>query len=365
MPLSLLDQRAAALASANQVVTAAKSAGRSDLTATEVKAINDRLAEVDALDLKIAAADESSALLKRLGGTAGFSPTDSGVLAPQFKALHEAARAGQSISVEVPRKAFVAVSLPPIVTGTLVPGDYPGGSPRILDLFAPGQASGPTVRVYRVSSPGTAGQVAEGEQKPDAGIEVEPVDIAMVKIANTCKLSDDLTEDQPTFIGALQSELGMAVLSEENAYAAATILASSGLLTATGTNAIDGVADAIATLAATFGAVADAVVLNPSDLATIRKAKAVTSGDYLSDPFTAGPPSLHGLPITVTTRVAVGTVLVGSFKTAGTAFTRTALRIDLGLDTDDFSRNLRTARAEERVALGVTRPSHLVKLTVS
>ncbi len=363
---SLLEQRRDLIARATAIVDAAKSQNRADLTVAETKSINDHLAAVDALDLKIKAADDSADVFRRLSGKSpGLVLSDDAPGMAQFKSLFAAARAGQSLSVEIPRKAFVAVTLPTIVTGQFVPGDYPGLTPRILDLFAQQPATGPVQRIYRVSTPGTAEVVAEGAPKPDAGIEVEPVDVPLTKIAALCKLSDELSEDQPTFVSALQQELGMAVLSEENVYASGVILATSGVLTQGGDNVVDGVADSIAKLATTNGSIADGVVLHPNDLAAVRKSKADTSGTYVVDPQTSAPGSLHGLTLVVSTAVTAGTLLVGSFASAGTAYARSGLRIDLGLDADDFSHNLRTARAEERVALGLTRPGHLVKLTIT
>ena len=67
----------------------------------------------------------------------------------------------------------------------------------------------------------------------------------------------------------------------------------------------------------------------------------------------------------VSPSLAAGTVLVGSFATAGRMFTRGRPTISTGFVGDDFQRNLSTTRAEERLGLAVVRPSHLVKLTVT
>ncbi len=59
---------------------------------------------------------------------------------------------------------------------------------------------------------------------------------------------------------------------------------------------------------------------------------------------------MDGVPIIPTTLVTAGTFLMGSFDMA-TLYEKGGIMVEVGLDADDFTRNLRTIRAEWRGAL--------------
>lgn len=345
-------------------------AGNRNFTAAEQDDYERLSARLDHLDERIGTvqaagqhrAETEDAFRRIMGGPAGPTPGGTAETREAFGQLHEAAQSSTSRAVDVARRDFLAATLPPALGG-LYGGDYQD-TPSVMDLFTPQALESPVVRAYRVDTSASAGQVAEGATKPDAGITLDHEDVAAQKIASVIKVSDELKQDAPSFITTLQGELSRAVVDEENSYAISRILAAN-LATASGSSVIDGVADAIASLATTSGVAADGVVLNPADLAAVRKAKADTAGTYQVDPQTSAPNALHGLRLVATPKVDAGTVLVGRFATAGTGYVRDNLRVDVGLDGSDFMSNLFTMRAEERVALAVVRPAHLVKLTVS
>jgi hypothetical protein len=64
--VNLKQMRAAALKAAQDLIDAAKAAAR-DLTADEQATVEAKFAEVEELDVKIKAAEDSDALMKRLG----------------------------------------------------------------------------------------------------------------------------------------------------------------------------------------------------------------------------------------------------------------------------------------------------------
>ena len=152
----------------------------------------------------------------------------------------------------------------------------------------------------------------------------------------------------------------------ENARILAAFNGTSGILTGTGatTAVVDVIADAIAAQEAVSGKTPSAVIANPTVVAAIRKSKASTAGSYLLDPTAPGPSSIHGVPIVSTAATAAATAWV--VEASGvTIFRRGPLVVDFGVNADDFSKNLTTARAEERMGTAVTRPSSLTKLTLS
>ena len=82
------------------------------------------------------------------------------------------------------------------------------------------------------------------------------------------------------------------------------------------------------------------------------------------DPTAPGPSSIHGVPLISTAATAPGTAWVIE-ATGVTIFRRGPLSVEVGSNTDDWAKNLRTMRAEERVGAAVRRPSSLTKLTLT
>ena len=68
----------------------------------------------------------------------------------------------------------------------------------------------------------------------------------------------------------------------------------------------------------------------------------------------------------VTPAIAAGTALVGAFGTAATLYRKGGVSVEaVNTHADDFTNNMVTIRAEERVALALRQPLGLVKLTLS
>ena len=104
----------------------------------------------------------------------------------------------------------------------------------------------------------------------------------------------------------------------------------------------------------------DAVVVNPTDLATMLKAKATGSGDRLdSDGAFATPPNtMWGLPAIPSKVMPAGQALVGSFGIGATVFVREAVNVRISdSDQDDFLRNRFTMLGEGRFGLACWQPT--------
>jgi hypothetical protein len=96
----------------------------------------------------------------------------------------------------------------------------------------------------------------------------------------------------------------------------------------------------------------NAILMHPTDVTKLKVAK-VSSTDkrYIERlQLIAGQLTVDGVPIIPTTLVTVGTYLVGYFPLA-TLFTKGGINIQVGLDGNDFTKNLRTILAEWRGAL--------------
>jgi len=172
--------------------------------------------------------------------------------------------------------------------------------------------------------------------------------------------------DAPFLLSHLQQELTSAVVVKENSELLATFNVTSGVLTGTSTKAaaLDLLADAIAAQEAVNGILPSAVIMNPADLAVVRKAKASTGGEYFLDPLASTPPSVHGVRLVSSAVVASGTSWI--VNAAGVViYRRGPITVDIGYNADDWQTNQRTMRVEERFQTAVVRPSMLTKLTLT
>lgn len=99
--------------------------------------------------------------------------------------------------------------------------------------------------------------------------------------------------------------------------------------------------------------VPNGVVMNPYDVVRM-KLKKDGLGNYTMPPFSVmvagGPITVDGLQIVANSGVAVNTMYVGDF-TRGTVYSTDALQLEFGYVADDFTNDLVTLKARERLAL--------------
>ena len=240
------------------------------------------------------------------------------------------------------------------------PALYPNTGPVAVTALMPTvPVDGPTVRYYRICS-GTAGSSPKGAAKPDAGITARRGRGAG-QDRGPAEVSDELSEDAPWMLAS--SRRSSARSSPRRTRRSSAPWATPGILTATGAaaDAVDVVADAIASMQA-LGTNPSAILVTPATLATIRKAKA--NGWHLRpDPLAAGPSTFHGVPLYAVPVAGAGPA--GSSTAAGSPTTAAAGDVELGYDADDWSKNLRTARAETRGKCGVLQPFAVTKVTLT
>lgn len=104
---------------------------------------------------------------------------------------------------------------------------------------------------------------------------------------------------------------------------------------------------------------ADAIVLNPSDWATIEIELFTTAaGQTLYNVNAAGQAFLFGLPIVQAIGMAADTFQVGRFSEAYMIYNREGVVVEMSdSDSDNFTKNLITLRAERRLALATEKPA--------
>jgi len=107
------------------------------------------------------------------------------------------------------------------------------------------------------------------------------------------------------------------------------------------------------------GYVPDAIVVNPADWATIETELFTTAaGQTLYNVNAAGQAFLFGLPVIQAIGMAADTFQIGAFKQAYMIHNREGVVVEMSdSDSDNFTKNLITLRAERRLALATEIPA--------
>jgi HK97 family phage major capsid protein len=104
---------------------------------------------------------------------------------------------------------------------------------------------------------------------------------------------------------------------------------------------------------------ADAVVLNPADWATIEiELMTTAAGQTLYSVSEGGQPRVFGIPVVQAIGMAADTFQVGRFSEAYMVYNREGVVVEMSdSDSDNFTKNLITLRAERRLALATEKPA--------
>lgn len=312
-----------------------------------------------------------------------------------YKALLQAGMHGdwKSGAIEIPHwrggmKTNVTEALSAIVQPDVVPGIVPilNWPLRVADLFAQNATTGNSVRfIEELANTNAAAGVSEAALKPESAITFDQKDMPVGKIATFLPVSDEMLEDVQQIQSYLNSRLSTFVQIEEDSEllngagspSVTGVLQNGSILTGSALSldtdsVIDSIFQAMTVVKKTSFLNVDGIVVNPTDWAAIRLMKDNNKQYYGGGPFTgaygggggiAGD-NLWGIPVVVTTSIAVGTILLGAFKLGGGVFRRNGLTVEASNSHSDFfQRNLTAIRAEERLALVIYRPSAFYKLT--
>ena len=256
----------------------------------------------------------------------------------------------------------------------------------IRSLFGSETISGNALKYFILGakeavSGGAPASVAENGAKPQFHIPVSSATATLGKIAGWYYETDELLEDNAFLRSSIDNrglfELDLAI---EN-YLMTTLLATSGLGSATYTHggnvSADDIFAAMMTVKGASNYNADAIVINPADYQRLRLAKDNSgAGQYYGGGYFYGPygngagiaqqPGLWGINTVVTSSITAGTVLVGNFKQGASVITKAGggQRVEVVTgDHDDRTHNRITVIVEERLALATRVPSAFVKIT--
>ena len=239
---------------------------------------------------------------------------------------------------------------------------------RLLDIMAKRATTSSVVSwASQANKDGAAGQTAEGAAKNQIDFDIVVDSETVKKTTAFIKASTEMLDDIDWIQSEIENELVRELLKavETQAYSgsgagqnhngirtqAVAFAAGAFALAVDNANEVD-----VLTVAANQIRIAmegDAepnyILMHPTDVTRLRMIKvSATDKRYVERLVdVAGMLLLDGIPIIQTTLVKAGEYLIGDFNLS-LLVTRSSMRIDIGTDADDFTKNLRTILAEWR-----------------
>ena len=244
--------------------------------------------------------------------------------------------------------------------------ELPSRTVRLLDIVTRGTAESNVISwVYQANKEGAAGGTAEGELKNQIDFDLVVDSETVKKRTAFIKISEEMLGD----ISFMESEINNELMRELLKDVESQVYEGDG--TGTNLNGIKTVASAFA--AGTFaGAVDNAnaadvltvaanqikigdfvapnfILMHPSDVTNLKLIKTSSTDRRYVDRLAmiAGQMSLDGMPIIESTLVTQDEYLIGNFDLA-TVYDKGSIRIEVGRDSDDFTKNMVTVLAEWR-----------------
>lgn len=219
----------------------------------------------------------------------------------------------------------------------------------------------------------SAAEVSQGAAKPESDLTFEQYNVPITTVAHWIKVSTQLLADAPAVAAYIDTRLrdGLAqridqqLLLGNGTSPNLSGLTDSGNYTAytasSGDNLVDAINRAKYQLWAT-GNAPDTVIVNPADWGAMERIREnTTSGAYLyGAPGVAAGLNPFGVQVVLSNHMPQGFFLIGALRSAAIIYARQGATIEMGYVNDDFTKNLVTIRAEERLGLGVDRPSAIL-----
>lgn len=393
-------------------------AEKRDLTTEEREQIGGHLAEVKTINEALVAEAKSREVLGQLDAMAMSLPdgkpagADGGGVKAMTLGEHFVKHAHARM-LESKGQSGVTIGAPEFNvkanTDTHVVGGWTAGAPfltdfdrtivqalrirlTVADLLGQGTVSGNAISyLVEGAMEGDFSTVAEANAKPQIHF-ANPTQVtdALKKIAGWIKLTDEFLEDADFLVSEINNRLlyQLGYFEEQqllNGPGTGTtvqgLLNRSGIQTETSasfatkpTDWPDAIFRAMTKVEVNSGFPADGLVIHPSDYQTFRLQKDANNqyygGGFFQGQYGAGgvpeKPPLWGLSTVVTPAIAQGTVAVGAFKSVTTLYRKGGVRVESATQhASDFTSNLVTVRAEERVALAVRVPLGICKVTLT
>lgn len=220
----------------------------------------------------------------------------------------------------------------------------------------------------------SAAEAAEGVAKAESALTWSLVNMPISTVAHWIKISRQLASDNTALAAYVDNRMRYGVnrrVETQLAVGDGTAPNISGIFD-TGNFTAHGYADAA--LGSTLkkfvlirkviadlwnaGYVANAVLLNAADWATMETEALVSTSTGVAIAYDQMGPRLWGLRVVQSVGVAADTFAVGDFTQHGTIYNREGVMVDMSeSDSDNFTKNLITLRAERRLALATEVPA--------
>lgn len=349
-----------------------------------VEELSNAIEGVKAAQAKVDAANEAQELLKALGTGEGPATDTAEKGASMAKSLGEHfvefRKAHPAADNRYVAPAFKTAG-DPTTTTNLVATQFDREPVRrvaaplsVLDLFAKKTISDPIYswNVYS-STTGSVSTTAEGATKNKLTYAYVPKTATLKKITGLIKVTDELFEDAPYIVDAINQDLVDDLNAARQTQAVTDLLATSGLLTKSVSyaNAVDvfkAVLDAAAYVEDTTNIAPDAVVVTPAIWLVMRSAVDNEGRFYAGMPFSDSEYSrLFEMAFVKSGDMTSNHFVVGSFGRGAELVSKAdGVRVESTNSNDeDFEKNLISIRAEAREVIAVKRPACFCNVTLT
>jgi HK97 family phage major capsid protein len=223
-----------------------------------------------------------------------------------------------------------------------------------------------------------AAEAAEGAAKAESSLTWTLVNMPVSTVAHWIKISRQLAADNTALAAYVDTRMRYGVnrkVETQLASGDGTAPNISGIFDS-GNYVAHGIANAalgsvlkklvlIRTIMGTLeaqGDMPDAILMNPADWAQIEiDLFTVAAGQVRVGVNEMGQRTLFGVPVISTVGVTADTFAVGNFAQACTMYEREGVIVEMSdSDSDNFTKNLITIRAERRLALATERPAAII-----
>ena len=218
-----------------------------------------------------------------------------------------------------------------------------------------------------------AAEVAEGSAKPESDLTLQQYNVPITTVAHWIKISNQLLADSPAVVSYIDSRLrdglaqriDMQLLLGNGTTPNLSGLTDAGNFTAftaaSGATLVESINKAKYQLWAT-GNAPDTVIVNPAEWGAMEVMReGAGTGAYLyGAPGTAGGMTPFGVQVVLSNHMPAGFFLIGAIRSSCVIYQRQGATVEMGYVNTDFTDNLITIRAEERLGLAVDRPAAIL-----
>lgn len=258
------------------------------------------------------------------------------------------------------------------------PGVVPGAFQMLTleSLFPNAPTSSNAIEFTKEASfTNSAAETSEGASKPESALTWSLVNMPVSTVAHWIKISRQLASDNAALAAYVNQRMVYGVnrrVETQLATGNGSAPNISGFMNSGNYTAHGYLSGALGSTLAKFvlirkvigdlkaaGYMPDAIVLNPVDWATMETELLTTAAGQVPFKYDdAGMPRLFGLRVVEAVGMTADTFAVGAFNAAGTIYNREGVVVELSeSDSDNFTKNLVTIRAERRLALATEVPA--------